>query len=76
MHHAESHTSHQMQSCVLVFSHISERDGVALLLRIAATLKESHVNMQYLVITTYNQKSSGQTCTGGFVLSTLSRLRR
>ena len=45
--------------CVLIFSHISERDGGALLNILASTLKSRKIVLQCVIITTYNQKLDG-----------------
>ncbi len=50
---------------VLVFSHISERDGAAFLRTIAKTLQENDVSVDYLIITTYEERLDGTQDLGG-----------
>ena len=44
---------------ILIFSHISERDGAALLKLIAQTLKERNVSIQHLILSTYDETLNG-----------------
>ena len=41
---------------IVIFSQISERDGATLLRCIAAALQERHIVVQYLIVTTYEQR--------------------
>lgn len=50
---------------MLVFSHISERDGAAILRTIAKTLQENYVSVDYLIITTYEERLDGTQDLGG-----------
>lgn len=56
---------------VLIFSHISERDGAAMLRSIAETLQRNNVLIDYLIITTYEERLDGTEDSGG--LSFFSR---
>ena len=49
---------------IIVFSQISERDGAALLRSIASTLQERHTPIQYLIISTYDQRLDGTNDAG------------
>lgn len=49
---------------IIIFSHISERDGATLLRCIASTLQERHTSIQYLIISTYEQRLDGVNDTG------------
>ena len=44
---------------ILIFSHISDRDGAALLRLIAQTLKERNVSIQHLILSTYDETPHG-----------------
>ena len=44
---------------ILIFSHISERDGAALLKLIAQTLKERNTSIQHLILSTYDETPNG-----------------
>lgn len=44
---------------VLIFSHISERDGAAILRAIAKTLREHEVSVHHLIISTYEERLDG-----------------
>ena len=44
---------------ILIFSHISDRDGAALLRLIAQTLKEQNVSIQHLILSTYDETLNG-----------------
>ena len=48
----------------IIFSQTSERDGAALLRCIATTLQERHILIQYLIITTYEQRLDRVNDTG------------
>lgn len=45
--------------CVLIFSHISERDGAALLASLANTLSLRKLKITCVIITTYDQRIDG-----------------
>lgn len=45
---------------VLIFSHISERDGAAILRVISKVLQESAVTIGHLIITTYEERLDGE----------------
>jgi len=59
---------------VLIFSHISERDGAAILRTVAKTLQENDVSVDHLVITTYEERLDGTQDLGG--LSCFSRAQK
>ena len=44
---------------VVIFSHISERDGAAILRTLAQTLRDSSVSVDHLVISTYEERLDG-----------------
>ena len=44
---------------MLIFSHISERDGAGLLETLAKTLKSRKVDLKCLILTTYDQRLDG-----------------
>ena len=44
---------------ILIFSHISDRDGAALLRLIAQTLKKRNVSIQHLILSTYDETFHG-----------------
>ena len=44
---------------ILIFSHISDRDGAALLKLIAQTLKERNILIQNLILSTYDETLDG-----------------
>ena len=44
---------------ILIFSHISDRDGAALLRLIAQTLKERNVSIKHLILSTYDETPNG-----------------
>lgn len=44
---------------VLIFSHISERDGAAILRAIAKTLSDHKVSIHHLIISTYEERLDG-----------------
>ena len=44
---------------ILIFSHISDRDGAALLKLIAQTLMERDVSIQHLILSTYDETLNG-----------------
>ena len=44
---------------ILIFSHISDRDGAALLRLIAQTLKERNISIQHLILSTYDETLNG-----------------
>ena len=50
--------------CVLIFSHISERDGPAMLRIIAQTLQEHSVTIDHLILTTYQERLDEQQSIG------------
>lgn len=43
----------------MIFSHISERDGVELLRNIAQTLHEAGIKLQHVIFSTYQEKADG-----------------
>ena len=49
---------------VLVFSHISERDGAAILRTLAKNLRENDVLIDRLVISTYKERLDGTKDSG------------
>ena len=49
---------------VLIFSHISERDGAAILQALAKTLRENDVLMDHLIISTYEERLDGTKGSG------------
>ena len=49
---------------ILVFSHISERDGAAMLKSIAKTLRERDVIIDQLILSTYEERLDGKTPIG------------
>lgn len=50
---------------ILIFSHISDRDGAGLLRLIAKTLQERGILMQHLILSTYDERLDGGTPPGG-----------
>ena len=50
---------------MLIFSHISERDGAAILWNIAKTLRENDVSIDHLIISTYEERLDGTKDIGG-----------
>ena len=50
---------------ILIFSHISDRDGAGLLRLIAKTLQERGILIQYLILSTYDERLDGGTPPGG-----------
>ena len=48
----------------LIFGHLSERDGVALLRSIAAVLQDQGIVMDQMIMTTYEERRDGQTDSG------------
>ena len=44
---------------MLIFSHISERDGAAILRKIAKTLRENDISIDHLIISTYEECEDG-----------------
>ncbi len=58
---------------VLIFSHISERDGAALLETLASTLKSRKINLHCVIITTYDQRIDGIDDIGELDLGVLAR---
>lgn len=57
---------------MLVFSHISERDGAAILWTIAKTLRENDVSIDHLVISTYEERLDGTKDIGQLSCSNLT----
>ena len=49
---------------ILIFSHISDRDGAALLRSIAKTLQERGILIQHLILSTYDERLDGSTPPG------------
>ena len=49
---------------ILIFSHFSDRDGTALLRCIAESLQSSNLDIQYVIISTYDEKRNGETRIG------------
>ncbi|MCJ1314214.1 hypothetical protein MMC25_007894, partial [Agyrium rufum] len=45
---------------VLIFSHISDRDGASMLKIIAETLRDYDIGMQYVILSTYKEKLDDQ----------------
>lgn len=45
---------------ILIFSHISQRDGAAMLRTIAGTLQEHGVVINHLILSTYQERLDGQ----------------
>jgi len=58
----------------MIFSHISERDGAALLRSIASTLRERRTSIQYLIKSTYEQRQDGVRDAGEASTSLYARL--
>lgn len=44
---------------VLIFSHISERDGAAILRELATTLREHNILIHHLILSTYKERLDG-----------------
>ena len=44
---------------ILIFSHISDRDGATLLRLIAETLKERNISIKHLILSTYDETLHG-----------------
>lgn len=44
---------------VLIFSHISARDGVAILCNLATTLQEHNILIHHLIVSTYKERLDG-----------------
>lgn len=59
---------------VVIFSHISERDGAAILRAVAKTLRGTNCSVDHLVISTYEERLDGTSNSGG--LSCSSRAQR
>ena len=49
---------------VLIFSHFSERDGAALLRCIAKCLQENTIQIQHVILTSYDERRNGTTRIG------------
>lgn len=49
---------------VLIFSHFSERDGTALLRCIANSLQDHNIQLQYVILSTYDERRDGWTRIG------------
>ena len=49
---------------ILIFSHYSERGGAALLHCIAKSLRESNLQMQHVLLSTYDERRDGKTRIG------------
>ena len=49
---------------ILIFSHLSERDGVALLKCIAKTLQEGGIQIQHVILSTYEENQDGSVRIG------------
>lgn len=56
---------------IIIFSHISERDGAALLRCIATALQERHTLIQYLIVSTYDQSLDGVNDAGELLTLTV-----
>ena len=54
-----SHKQH-----IVIFSHISERDGGNILRKLAQALHQRHVPIQHLIISTYEQSLDGSQDAG------------
>ena len=51
---------------IVIFSHISERDGAALLRCVAHTLKDIDLQIDHLILSTYNERKDGINRPGKF----------
>ena len=49
---------------ILIFSHFSERDGTALLRCIAKSLQDSNIQMQHVILSTYDERRDGRSRIG------------
>ena len=49
---------------ILIFSHFSERDGTALLRCIAKCLQDNNLQMQHVILSTYDERRDGRTSIG------------
>ena len=49
---------------ILIFSHFSERDGTALLRCIAKSLRDSNLQIQHVIFSTYDERRDGRTRIG------------
>ena len=58
---------------MLIFSHVSERDGAALLESLANTLQSREIKIACVVITTYDHRVDGVDDIGEFSLGMLHR---
>ncbi|CZS92453.1 related to folylpolyglutamate synthetase [Rhynchosporium agropyri] len=45
---------------ILIFSQFSTRNGIALLRSVAESLKDNDIHMQYVILTTYDERRDGQ----------------
>lgn len=53
---------------VLIFSHFSERDGTALLRYIAKYLQESTIQIEHIILTSYDVRWNGRARIGKLAL--------
>ena len=53
---------------VVIFSHISERDGAAILRILAKTLRDANVSVDHLVISTYEERLDGTKDVGELIM--------
>ena len=49
---------------ILIFSHFSARDGMALLHSITKSLQYHKIHMQHIILTTYDERRDGRTRIG------------
>lgn len=62
--------SERVLPSILIFSNLSERDGIGLLRHAATSLQEKGVLIKHVIFTTYNERRDGQTRIGNYSLGT------
>jgi hypothetical protein len=64
--HVLIRTSDVSRPSILIFSNLSERDGIGLLRGAATCLQEEKIQIKNVIITTYNERRNGQARIGNY----------